>query len=260
MTYVGEGLRLKIILGDEGRAADAQHLADSLEGEIVSSAEVSDGLALVFTNERLELRLYGAAAPGPIYVDFVGGALGHRRKFGGGRGQLIAKAVGVKKDFIPYVVDATAGLGRDAFVLANLGCRVQMLERSAVVAALLQDGLDRAGDAESVAEIVGRMSLKIGDASQFLLGMTGEYQPDVVYVDPMFPQREKSALVKKEMRVFKALLGDDMDAPVLLKSALQVARKRVVVKRPRKAAVIEGPKPNLVFEGKSTRFDVYLCH
>ena len=77
-------------------------------------------------------------------MDFVEGAVAHRRKFGGGRGQSIAKAVGLKSGAMPTVVDATAGLGRDAFVLASLGCKVTLIERSPVVAALLQDGLARA--------------------------------------------------------------------------------------------------------------------
>ncbi len=244
---------------DAIRLAQARQLAQQLALPLVGPAEVGTGLVLVVTAARLELRLLAADAPGPVYVDFVGGAMGHRRKFGGGRGQLIAKAVGVKKGVIPAVVDATAGLGRDAFVLANLGCRVTMLERSPVVGALLHDGLVRASSDEEAADVIERLSLQIGDARQVLEAERQGALADVVYLDPMFPQRDKSALVKKEMRLFKALLGSDPDAPALLEAALKAARKRVVVKRPRKAAPVDGPEPGLVFEGKSTRFDVYLC-
>ncbi|GAB7194530.1 hypothetical protein OS11_08010 [Dickeya oryzae] len=100
-------------------------------------------LALVLTPERLELRKCDEPKLGAICVDFVSGAMAHRRRFGGGRGEAVAKAVGIKKDYLPDVVDATAGLGRDAFVLAALGCRVRMVERHPVVAALLDDGLQR---------------------------------------------------------------------------------------------------------------------
>ncbi len=244
---------------DAIRLAQARQLAQQLALPLVGPAEVGTGLVLVVTAARLELRLLAADAPGPVYVDFVGGAMGHRRKFGGGRGQLIAKAVGVKKGVIPAVVDATAGLGRDAFVLANLGCRVTMLERSPVVGALLHDGLERASSDGEAADVIERLSLQIGDARQVLAAGRQGVLADVVYLDPMFPQRDKSALVKKEMRLFKALLGSDPDAPALLEAALKAARKRVVVKRPRKAAPVDGPEPGLVFEGKSTRFDVYLC-
>ncbi|GHK96684.1 hypothetical protein ECZU23_42100 [Escherichia coli] len=97
-------------------------------------------MALVLTPEHLELRKRDEPKLGGIFVDFVGGAMAHRRKFGGGRGEAVAKAVGIKGDYLPDVVDATAGLGRDAFVLASVGCRVRMLERNPVVAALLDDG------------------------------------------------------------------------------------------------------------------------
>ncbi len=98
-------------------------------------------MALALTTEHLELRKRDEPKLGGIFVDFVGGAMAHRRKFGGGRGEAVAKAVGIKGDYLPDVVDATAGLGRDAFVLASVGCRVRMLERNPVVAALLDDGL-----------------------------------------------------------------------------------------------------------------------
>ena len=72
-------------------------------------------LALVWTEtegmERLELRKLDEPKLGAVFVDFVGGAMAHRRKFGGGRGEAVAKAVGIKQDNLPTVIDATAGLG-----------------------------------------------------------------------------------------------------------------------------------------------------
>ena len=223
-----------------------------------STDAVEAGLMLRLATERLELVQLGPDAPGPVYVDFVEGAMGHRRRFGGGRGQLVAKAVGVKKDKIPTVIDATAGLGRDAFVLAKLGCQVQMIERSPVVAELLADGMRRAEEDDEVHEIVARMRLAVADASQYLSELDEADRPDVVYVDPMHPERTKAAAVKKEMQLFRALVGADEDDAALLQAALGAARKRVVVKRPRKSETIPGPKPSLVYEGKSTRFDVYM--
>lgn len=99
--------------------------------------------ALVLTDKQLELRKRDEPKLGAIFVDLVSGAVAHRRKFGGGKGQSIAKAVGLNKGATPIVLDGTAGLGRDAFVLASLGCKVQMVERHPVVAALLDDGLAR---------------------------------------------------------------------------------------------------------------------
>ncbi|VFT04190.1 16S rRNA methyltransferase [Pseudomonas aeruginosa] len=206
--------------------------------------------------QGLQVLQLGADSPGPVRVDFVEGASAHRRKFGGGSGQMIAKAVGVQPGIRPRVLDATAGLGRDGFVLASLGCEVTLVERQPLIAALLEDGLERAGRDPDVALIAARMRLLGGNSADLMRAWDGE-APQVVYLDPMFPHRDKSALVKKEMRLFRPLVGDDLDAPALLQAALALASHRVVVKRPRKAPIIEGPKPGYSLEGKSSRYDIY---
>ncbi|PMZ94422.1 MULTISPECIES: class I SAM-dependent methyltransferase [unclassified Pseudomonas] len=206
--------------------------------------------------EGLQIQQLGPQAPGPVRVDFVEGQAAHRRLYGGGNGQMIAKAVGIAQGVRPRVLDATAGLGKDAFVLASLGCEMTLIERQPLIAALLEDGLARArGDAE-IGPIVARMQLLTGNAIERMRAWEGE-APQVIYLDPMFPHRDKSALVKKEMRVFRPLVGDDLDAPALLEAALALASHRVVVKRPRKAPIIEGGKPSHSLEGKSSRYDIY---
>ena len=212
--------------------------------------------ALQLGAEGLQLLEFGPQAPGPVRVDFVAGAVAHRRLFGGGAGQMIAKAVGVQSGVRPLVLDATAGLGRDAFVLAQLGCSVTLIERQPLIAALLEDGLLRAQIDPEVASIVARMQLLHGNAIDLLHAWAGE-PPQVIYLDPMFPHRDKSASVKKEMRLFRPFVGDDDDAPALLEAALALATHRVVVKRPRKAPCIVGDPPGYVLEGKSSRFDIY---
>lgn len=210
---------------------------------------------LQLTQNGLQLQELGSKA-GPVRVDFVGGAAAHRRQFGGGSGQMIAKAVGVQGAIRPHVLDATAGLGRDAFVLACLGCKVDLIERNPVVAALLQDGLQRAQQDAEVAAVMAQMELQQGNAIELMQNWQGE-PPQVIYLDPMFPERSKSAQVKKEMRLFQPLVGGDDDAPLLLAAALELASHRVVVKRPRIAPALEGPKPGYVLQGKSSRFDIY---
>ncbi|WP_313025247.1 class I SAM-dependent methyltransferase [Pseudomonas lopnurensis] len=212
--------------------------------------------ALQLGEGGLRLQSLEAQAPGPVRVDFVEGAAAHRRQFGGGSGQMIAKAVGIQPGVRPRVLDATAGLGRDAFVLATLGCEVQLIERQPLIAALLDDGLARARRDAEVAAIAGRMTLLEGNAIELMEHWQGE-PPQVIYLDPMFPHRDKSALVKKEMRLFRPFVGDDLDAPALLAAALRLASHRVVVKRPRKAPAIDGAKPGYVLEGKSSRYDIY---
>ena len=212
--------------------------------------------ALQLGSEGLQLVELGPQAPGPVRVDFVSGPVAHRRLFGGGGGQMIAKAVGIQAGIRPLLLDATAGLGRDAFVLAELGCKVTLIERQPVIAALLEDGLRRAKDDPEVAAIVSQMHLLCGNAIELMKNWSGE-APQVIYLDPMFPHPDKSALVKKEMRLFRPLVGDDDDAPALLQAALALATHRVVVKRSRKAPAIGGEQPGYVLEGKSSRFDIY---
>jgi len=213
-------------------------------------------MALVLTAEHLELRKRDEPKLGGIFVDFVSGAMAHRRKFGGGRGEAVAKAVGIKSGYLPDVIDATAGLGRDAFVLAALGCRVRMLERHPVVAALLDDGLRRGyQDAEIGGWLRDRLTLLHAVSQQALSDITPA--PDVVYLDPMYPHRQKSAMVKKEMRVFQSLVGADDDADALLEPARRLAKKRIVVKRPDYAPPLAGVVTQDAVVTKSHRFDIY---
>lgn len=212
---------------------------------------------LIYSDKGLELFKLDEPKLGAVYVDFAGGAVNHRRKFGGGKGQAIAKAVGLKSGVTPSVLDGTAGLGRDAFVLASLGCNVTMLERSPIVAALLEDGLKRAEQDEEIGSWIGtRLKLVFASSLSELeaLGIA----PDVVYLDPMYPHKKKSALVKKEMRVFQSLVGADLDADGLFAPAMRVATKRVVVKRPDYAEYIANAEPSMAIETKKNRFDVYV--
>ena len=185
--------------------------------------------------------------------------MAHRRKFGGGRGEAVAKAVGIKGNDFPTVIDATAGLGRDAFVLAAIGCKVRLVERHPVVAALLEDGLARAyADAEIGKFMQERMQLVA--VSHIAQLDCEKEQADVVYLDPMYPHKQKSALVKKEMRVFQHLVGADLDADSLFLPAKALARKRMVVKRPDYAPFMAEMKPDFSHTTKNHRFDIYLSH
>ncbi len=245
---------LKImVIAEKGCEHKAKEVANNLSLPIADVTAAADYF-LVVTTERLELCENSKQHTRPIYVDFLAGKLAYRRKYGGGKGQLLARAVGVQSGKALQVLDATAGFGQDSFVLATLGCEVLMLERSPIVAALLEDGLRRASLSPDFAEL--RLKLKRGNAITYM--QECKVRPDVVYLDPMFPERTKSALVKKEMRILRAVVGEDLDVEQLLQVALKCAFKRVVVKRPRLAPQISGPKPDLEFNGKSSRFDVYL--
>ena len=239
----------------------AQALAEQWHLQYCTAS--SEAYYLQLTPQRLQL-ISQEQLFGPIFIDFTSGAVEHRRKFGGGKGQTIAKAIGFHKIPAPIILDATAGMGKDAFVFASLDARVILMERSPVSAALLCNALERALSDENshkdIKEIVQRMTFKFGDAQKLSKEIIKNWpeQPDVVYLDPMFPHRKKSAQVKKEMLALQKIIGDDTDSNQLLETALQIARKRVVVKRPIKAPYLNQQPPTYTLKMKKHRFDIYI--
>lgn len=196
-----------------------------------------------------------------IFIDFLAGKTHHRRLHGGGKGQDIAKAIGLHKIRNSSVLDLTAGMGGDAFVLATLGASVTMVERNPIIHALLLDALSRASlTADSnLSEIIDRLTLKHQNAMHILEALTEDSKPDVIYLDPMFPSRSKAAQVKKEMQFFHEIVGSDEDSESVLLKAVSCAQKRIVVKRPRLAEKLTNSfQPDFEIIGKSTRYDIYL--
>lgn len=211
-------------------------------------------LLLDFNGPVLELRQPPPARTGAICVDFASAALQWRLQ----GADLLLKAVRGRRREPLDIIDATAGLGRDSYALAARGFSVRMIERSPVVAAMLENGLQRgiASDDASVRTACDRLSLCCGDAEREL--RRGE-ACDVVYLDPMFPDREGQALAKKEMQLLQQLLQAPNSDAELLAAARAVARLRVVVKRPRKAPPLAGQPPHYQLSGRAVRFDVYTC-
>jgi len=244
-----------VIVEHSSLRAEAEQLALRLGSQVVDGVP-SEGLVLALDERGLALLDCSAPRDEPLRVDFIGGALGFRQRAGFRRDELLARAAGVKGQPLPRVLDATAGLGRDAFMLASLGCAVTLCERHPVIHALLADGLRRA-DEQGLAAL-SRMRLCAEDAGLHLRDAASIGMYDVVVLDPMFPERSKSALVKKPMRMFHALVGADEDAGALLELALARALRRVVVKRPLHAEHLGGRTPTLDYRGKAVRFDVYV--
>jgi 16S rRNA (guanine1516-N2)-methyltransferase len=157
-------------------------------------------------------------------------------------------------------VDATAGLGEDSFLLAATGFTVTLYERDAVIAALLSDALERAQRDEDLCEIARRMTLVEGDGEAALRAMKAspETSPDVVYLDPMFPERRKSAAVKKKLQLMQLLEQPCVDERGFLDAAFEASPRKIVVKRPAKGPHLADAKPSYALAGKAVRFDVYV--
>jgi 16S rRNA (guanine1516-N2)-methyltransferase len=186
----------------------------------------------------------------PFKIDFSDKTLCYRVKHATLKNEKLARALGVHPSENRTILDATRGLGQDSFILASLGFKMTLLERSPIIYALLQDALERASH-----PFLKNITLKQEDAIHFLPSLPS---PPVIYLDPMFPPRKKSALTKKSMRLFHEIVGADNDADQLLNVALSCATLRVVVKRPRLAPPLAGLSPDFSTTGNRCRFDVYL--
>jgi 16S rRNA (guanine1516-N2)-methyltransferase len=215
---------------------------------------------LLMVADKLTLRDQRGRTAVDICVDFSSPE--SRHKLRAGAKHPLCRAVSGRTGQLPTVCDATAGLGRDAFVLATSGCRLTLIERSPIVHALLQDGLRRATLDPHIADIAQRLRLIHGDACALLPTLADEQIPDVVYLDPMYPASRKSAAVKKGMRALQTLLAAEksdaaLSAEPLLPIAIEHARRRVVVKRPTSADSIGTHPPSGNITSGKTRYDIY---
>lgn len=222
-------------------------LAQSLGLECVSDRH-GDGRYLFYDDGCLVVGRGDGRREKPVTVDFAA----QWRQRQPGRDMLL-KAIGGRRAGLS-ILDATAGLGRDSLLLASYGAQVTLCERNPIVAALLQDGLERGQQDAAVAEMVARMKLVDEPCTHVWSRGPGF---DLIYLDPMFPESKKSAQVKKAMQVFHELVGNDDDSDALLAGALAQARHRVVVKRPIKAPPLAEVPPQFAVTGKALRFDVY---
>lgn len=185
----------------------------------------------------------------PFSVDFTSNKWQKRRD--AGKMQGLVRACKPQKDM--RIIDATAGWGRDSAILASFGAQVLMLERQPFMAALLQDALERLAILE---ESSISLSLLFTEANQYLQQLQEADFPDLIYIDPMHPTRQKNALVKKDMQVLQQILGPDEDAYELLTLAMQRTRNKVVLKWPQRQKPLD--KPHMSIPGKTVRFDIYL--
>lgn len=233
---------------------------------LLPMGEHRDGLVLVCDDNGLRLELREGKRTTRLVIDFSSGALQYRAKLHLARSEMLVRACAVP-NAVPsdgsswHIVDATAGLGRDAFLLGICGADVTLLERNPVLALLLENALRAFGGTKD--SPLSRLHLIQQDAVPYLRSLTGAARPDVVYCDPMFPPRKKSAAVSGEMQILHQLVGDTSDAGELLAAALHAAMRRVVVKRPLRAEALQATglahiHPGYALEGRASRFDVYL--
>ena len=193
-----------------------------------------------------------------LKCSFIEGPILHRLKYGKGRGQNLAKAVGMKFNKNRNIIDGTAGLGYDSFILASLGAKVTLIERSQKMHEILQNGIDEAKSfGGEIEKIINRMELLFGDSKDILPKLT----PEVIMIDTMYKERKKTALVKNNMRLVREIVGPDTDYIELLEVALNCAKNRVVLKQPRYAEPIKDIKKcSHQIIGKTIRYDIFMTN
>ena len=240
--------KLVMVCAEEARLPAARALAERL-GLTLTDVLPTDGAALVLEADGLSLRRGALAVRG----DFA--QMLPRLRVQNLRGELLVRAVKGRGAERPLrVVDATAGLGEDALLLAAAGHTVQLFEQNPVIAAMLRDALDRAAQDPALEEIVSRMHLTEGDSVVELRRL--DFTPDAVVLDPMFPARKKSGLIGKKLQLLQVLERPCADEEALLQAAIDAQPAKIVVKRPLKGPYLAGRRPSYSLTGKAIRYDV----
>lgn len=171
--------------------------------------------------------------------------------------EMLVKAARIKGQPMPQtLIDATAGFGEDSLILAAAGFQVQLYEFDEVIAVLLKDGMERAMEIPELKEAVGRMKLVCGDSTEGMRKL--DFKPDIVLLDPMFPARQKSALIKKKFQLIQRLESPCSTEEQLLDAAVAADPKRIVIKRPLKGPYLAARKPSYSLEGKAIRYDCFV--
>lgn len=257
-------VRLVFPVGDaaDGRNVDLIQEASRLPIEAIGQADEHDVQSDHFILKHAEgcWQLYpptcnDAFGRHPLCIDFVQNSRFNQPMT---LREPLAKAAGLRANRRPVVIDLTAGLGRDAWALASAGCTVFAFERHPLVHFLLSDALARARSETKTREIAGRIHLYGTDAREASPVVMKPDNHTVWLLDPMFPERQKSALVKKDMRIFHELVGGDEDAAALFDWACQQPAGRCVVKRPPHAPLLTEAKPSMSISSGRVRFDCYI--
>lgn len=245
-------LKIGINVNSFSDSEKLKHIQELTGLEIVNDISNLD-FCLQMLNGKLQLQRLRAEKIGPLEVDFVSGSLNYRIRKGGAGQELVVKAIG-PKDKYPKVLDGTAGLGRESFILASQGFQVTACEQSSLLYSLVEDAFLRWKAESQIADEKLRLEFINQKFENYLKSLI-DY-PDVIYIDPMFPERKKKASVKKEMKYFQEILQHDDHAEEMLHIARSYPVQKIVVKRPAFAPIVAKDIWRKV-ESKSLRFEIY---
>ncbi|CAL4043792.1 Ribosomal RNA small subunit methyltransferase J [Buchnera aphidicola (Takecallis arundicolens)] len=210
--------------------------------------------SLIINKNRIELKNHSIICKNNIWVEFNYKKM---KLYEYDKKIKMIQAIGIKKNIFPNILDATTGLGKDAFIFFSHGCHVTMVERNPIISILLYDGLKRSYKDNNIKNLIKQRMHLIYNTS-FNINKFNIKQPDVIYLDPMFPKIKKKALSKKTIRTIQDIVGYDTDSDLLLSKCISFAIKRVVVKRPKQSYHLANIKPHHIIKTKKHRFDIYV--
>lgn len=240
---------LSVCIGKGGQKDMAEAFARK-NGTPISD-KPGEELTLLFDSSGVSLTGFGLTFRGDfeqVLHRLTGGRLQH---------EMLVHITKTKKES-PRAVDATAGMGEDSILLAAAGYDVTMYEQNAVIAALLKDALRRAKKNPVLKDIVSRMRLIEGNSITLMKELN--FIPDVIYLDPMFPARQKTGLVNKKLQLIQKLEQPCVEESELLDAALEIKPEKVVIKRPLKGAFLAEKEPDYSVKGKAIRYDCIVCN
>lgn len=229
---------------DGGQLEKASALAHKLN--VTMDSELGDGLNVVFDATGVSLSGYGLTYRG----DFT--EMLHRVTDGRLQHEMLARMAKTKKEN-PRAIDATAGMGEDSLLIAACGYEVTMFEQNPVIAALLKDTMLRAKKHPVLSEIVSRMTLIEGNSIELMPKIS--FTPDIIYLDPMFPKRQKSGLINKKLQLIQKLEQPCFEGEALLNAAIALNPGKIIIKRPLKGENLAGRTPSYTIKGKAIRYD-----
>lgn len=242
-----------VLVRDEKYLQRSKKLADELGSELIYEINSSENSGLVLCYDERGLFL----TDGELCVRSDFADMQKRLKAAGAKTELILKAAKIKKDRSEIrIVDATAGMGEDAVILAAAGYNVTMYEKDPVIAAILNDNMERSAKNPLLAPVIERMTLIKGDSVEAMKCMNGE--ADIILLDPMFPARSKSALIKKKFQLIHLIEAPCDNEEELLNAAFAANPKKILVKRPVKGAFLANKKPDYSISGKAIRYDCFV--
>lgn len=246
-----ENKQLVLYVDKNANIEKAKKIAERLNIEIITNNKEKfdillsmdeSGLALVSDN----MKLYG---------DFSKSI--KRLKQSNLQKEMLIHAVKIKGEKENLIaIDATAGLGEDSILLAAYGYNVELYEKNPIISELLKDAMERAEKISELKDIIGRM--KVHNEDSIIAMQNLKYKPDIILLDPMFPERTKSALIKKKFQILHKIENPCSDENEMLSSAIKANPKKLVIKRPLKGEYLAGVKPDYSLKGSSIRYDCII--